>query len=437
MAGPIEEKMRREWNQRARSDAYYYVASGRHRQDKAEFLSTAEPVLSLLGATFSRIRTAEPVEMRRALEIGCGPGRLMPGMRESFAEVHGVDVSDEMVSLAREHLREIAGTHVHRGSGSDLADLPSAYFDFVYSYAVFQHIPDAGIVTRYLEESARVLKPGGVLACQLRGAATASWDGSGNDATWFGCVYPPQDVFALTRRCGLQLLQIGGIDTQYTWVVARRPQDDRPQSMAFEDAVVKAITPAGNPFGLISPRGPGAAFHCWLEGFPESTGLERLDVTVAGLPAVPCYLSDHLGRGGFQLNVLMPSETPCGDALVRLQLDGKPVRGEHVIRVCEYPAPTPSIAGISDGEDLLAKHATTRGSLKILLHGVADPNTISFTIASRPIGAMRAVLYDAHHFAYEFTVILPDDLPAGLNAITVTAPGWSGTAEFQNCMVAG
>jgi SAM-dependent methyltransferase len=426
--------MRREWNQRARSDAYYYVATGRHKQDKAEFLSTAEPVLSVFASTFNRIRTAGPAEMRRALEIGCGPGRLMLGMRESFGEVHGVDVSDEMIALAREHLREVPGTHAHECSGSDLAGLPSDYFDFVYSYAVFQHIPDAGIVTRYLAESARVLKPGGVLSCQLRGAATASWDGSAADDTWFGCVYPPREVVALTRRCGLHLLQITGIDTQYTWVVARRPMDNSPQPRAFEDAVVKAITATENPLGLISPRGPGAAFHCWLEGFPESTSLERLEVTVAGLPAVPSYISDHLGRGGFQLNVLMPPDTPCGDALVRLYLDGGLVREEHVVRVCEYPAPTPAIAGITDGEDLLAKHATTNGSLKILLTGVADANAISFTIASGPIKAMKAVLYDAHIFAYEFTLILPEDLPPGLNQITVTAPGWSETAEFRNCV---
>jgi SAM-dependent methyltransferase len=429
--------MRQEWNQRARSDAYYYVATGRHKQDKAEFLATAEPVLQAFRPAFSRIRTATPVEMRRALEIGCGPGRLMLGMRESFAEVHGVDVSDEMIALARENLREVAGTHVRQCSGSDLADLPSGHFDFVYSFAVFQHIPDAGAVTGYLTESTRVLKPGGILSCQLRGAATASWDGGAGDDTWMGCVYPPREVVALSRRCGLQLLQITGIDTQYTWVVARRPLDRSADPFVSEDAIVKAITPTANPFGLFSPRGPGAAFLCWLAGFPESTSLERLDVTVADLPAVPCYISDHLGEGGFQLNVLMPPETPCGDALVRLWLDGRPVKGDHVVRVSEYPAPTPAIASITDGEDLLAKHTTTGGSLKILMNGVLDPNAISFTIASRPIPTMRAVLYDSYNFLYEFTLMLPNDLPAGLNSITVTAPGWSEAAEFQNCHAAG
>ena len=43
----------------------------------------------------------------RALEIGCGPGRLMKPMSRHFGEIHGVDVSDEMIARARQNLRDI------------------------------------------------------------------------------------------------------------------------------------------------------------------------------------------------------------------------------------------------------------------------------------------------------------------------------------------
>src|ERR1041384_661825 len=158
------ERMRADWNRRAGEDANYYVAFGRRDQDDAEFLATAEDVIRLLTAELKRLKGRDA-----ALEIGCGPGRLMRPLSRHFAEIHGVDVSDEMIRLARERPRDIPQAHPHHGSGSDLAMFPSDRFDFVYSYAVFQHIPSRELVFQYLREAHRVLKPGGVLRCQING----------------------------------------------------------------------------------------------------------------------------------------------------------------------------------------------------------------------------------------------------------------------------
>ena len=37
----VLERMRRDWNDRAREDPHYYVAFGRREQDDAEFLASA------------------------------------------------------------------------------------------------------------------------------------------------------------------------------------------------------------------------------------------------------------------------------------------------------------------------------------------------------------------------------------------------------------
>ena len=50
----------------------------------------------------------------RALEIGCGPGRLMKPLSRNFGEIHGVDVSDEMVRLAREREAHDEGKRLRR-----------------------------------------------------------------------------------------------------------------------------------------------------------------------------------------------------------------------------------------------------------------------------------------------------------------------------------
>src|SRR5580658_4328737 len=108
-------RMRADWNARADEDANYYVAFGRREQGEEEFLSTAADVVRDLESQLPRLcgKTA-------ALEIGCGPGRLMRPMSRHFGEIHGVDVSDEMVGMARELLRNTPNAHAYRGSGSGL-----------------------------------------------------------------------------------------------------------------------------------------------------------------------------------------------------------------------------------------------------------------------------------------------------------------------------
>src|SRR5271165_6480653 len=100
--------MRADWNQRAGEDAYYYVAFGRRGQDDEEFFATAADVLRVLTHDLKRLRARAA-----ALEIGCGPGRLMRPLSRHFSEIDGVDVSDEMVQLARERLRGVPHAHPH------------------------------------------------------------------------------------------------------------------------------------------------------------------------------------------------------------------------------------------------------------------------------------------------------------------------------------
>jgi SAM-dependent methyltransferase len=219
----ILERMREDWNRRAREDAFYYVAFGRRQQDRDGFLATAADAVRGLEYDLARLPSSVEPHDRRALEIGCGPGRLIGFMSRHFGEIHGVDVSDEMIKLAEEHLAGIPHAHVHRNSGTDLSLFVSEWFDFVYSYAVFQHIPSREVVLAYLNESARVLKPGGVLCCQLRGAPVPASELGKESTTWTGCVFSRDDVFQFAKSAGLQLQWIYGIDTQYMWMTARKP----------------------------------------------------------------------------------------------------------------------------------------------------------------------------------------------------------------------
>jgi SAM-dependent methyltransferase len=421
--------MRSDWNQRARSDAYYYATTGRRHQESAEFLGTAELVLPFLRSALARIRTDAATGPRRALEVGCGPGRLMLPMSRFFDEIHGVDVSDEMLALASRNLRDVTNVRLARNSGSDLAAFEASYFDFVYSYAVFQHIPSIAVVSRYLEESARVLKPGGVLCCQLRGGELRADDRARNDPTWVGCIFPFQTVFELCRICGMHLLQISGVDMQEMWMVGRTPSASAGAHRGQH--VFKAVTPTDNPFGMISRSGPGAAFVCWLEGFPESLSLEAVSVTLGGIEAVPSYISEHLGNGGFQLNVLVPPGAPLGEAPVRMLLHGAPVAGQFQIEIREYPVPEPKLVSVTDGVDLLAESATATASFKVLLTGVADPDAIVFELGLLAIEEVTHYCNFPHAFGYEFTLQLPPGVAPGPNVLRIKAQGWESEAKVD------
>src|SRR5580658_5491867 len=190
-------RMRADWNRRAGEDAYYYVAFGRRDQDDEEFFATASDVLRGLEAELKRLAGRQA-----ALEIGCGPGRLMRPLARHFAEIHGVDVSDEMIRMAAERLRETPHAHPHHGSGSDLALFADETFDFVYSYAVFQHIPSREVVFQYLREAWRVLKTGGILRCQINGLPKFAqrYD------TWSGVRIGAEEIRAFAQEQDFQLL---------------------------------------------------------------------------------------------------------------------------------------------------------------------------------------------------------------------------------------
>jgi SAM-dependent methyltransferase len=218
MSQEVAARMREDWNARAAEDANYYVAFGRRQQTEDEFFATGERVAESVLWETRRLDAIVSPRARRALEIGCGPGRLMKPLSAHFGEIHGVDVSDEMIRLARERLRGIPHAHVHANQGSELAQFADESFELVYSYAVFQHIPSREVVTDYLRETHRVLKPGGIARLQFNGLpqTVPQYD------TWAGVRFSDRELISFTREHDLQILALEGALTQYMWTTWRK-----------------------------------------------------------------------------------------------------------------------------------------------------------------------------------------------------------------------
>lgn len=101
------------------------------------------------------VAAAAEVSPRRVLEVGCGWGELAEWLaKETGAEVVAVDLSERMVSLARER-----GVDARLGDVQEL-EFADGEFDCAVAAWMLYHVPD---LDGAIAELARVLRPGGRL----------------------------------------------------------------------------------------------------------------------------------------------------------------------------------------------------------------------------------------------------------------------------------
>lgn len=165
-AGGWLEKIQRDWDARARENPRAYINwPGVADEDEAFFLSGREDFERYI-APFLACMRFDPTG-KISLEIGCGIGRLARWVAPHFGGYIGVDVSPEMVRRAA--ALGIPNAKFRAVSGGDLSDVESASVDFVYSFAVFQHVPDKAAIFNYFAETSRVLRPGGIFRLHMKG----------------------------------------------------------------------------------------------------------------------------------------------------------------------------------------------------------------------------------------------------------------------------
>ena len=410
----VEQQMREDWNRRAREDAHYYVAFGRHEQDEDEFLDTASDVLRGFERELKRGLPGTNARARRALEIGCGPGRLMKPLSAQFGEIHGVDVADEMIAIARRRLASIPHAHPHVGSGADLRQFADDSFDFLYSYAVFQHIPAKQVVLSYLQDAARVLKPGGLMRFQvnnLDAARTAA-------ETWHGCSIEAEEIRDYARAYGLRVLAMEGVKTQYMWVTLRKPAhaSEAPAGMVQ----LRRITNSESSEPVAPHRGRYAALAMWIEGLPEWADLLRLDVRVAGLPTRLTYLGAPEPDGIQQLNAVLPAGLSTGLAPLTVSLDGHIV-AERAFRIIPAPPAVPRLVEAVDGMDYLAGTRIVSGTVKLFVEELFEPETLRASVDGAPATDYSILCTDPMPPRHEINFRLPAQLAPGAYTLRLEA----------------
>jgi SAM-dependent methyltransferase len=214
------DRLRRDWDELAEDDALWAVladparSGGRWTVD--EFLRTGEQEIADTLATASSLGL--PARRERALDFGCGVGRLTRALATHFGEAVGVDVSPEMVARAEELNRDRPNCRFAVNTAADLRSFQDGGFDFVYSSKVLQHMPSRELALRYVAELLRVARPDGLAVFQV-------W----SFVPWRNRLQPRRRLYGLLRALRLPrpLLARAGLTPRGRGIAVPREQVER------------------------------------------------------------------------------------------------------------------------------------------------------------------------------------------------------------------
>jgi ubiquinone/menaquinone biosynthesis C-methylase UbiE len=164
MFSPREELVTdRDWQDLARMDPFWAVASWPDKRNSwtaKEFYALGE---SDAADALLHWDKYEPGVGGVCVEVGSGAGRMTRPLARRFQRVIGLDVSEDMIRLAREAVPDaefllVSGTRIPLEEGSA---------DAVFTTHVLHHLEGIENVTAYFAEMFRVLRPGGTIAAQM------------------------------------------------------------------------------------------------------------------------------------------------------------------------------------------------------------------------------------------------------------------------------
>jgi len=254
-AGNFTPMMKRDWDERARENAKWYINTVRLDQSEEEFDATGlHEINSLILPELVLMTEGRDPKELKFLEIGCGIGRMTKHLAGIFGEVHATDVSGEMIRQARVRLNGLPNVHLHETSGVDFAALLDGYFDVAFSAYVFQHVPSKQVIVSNIREAYRVLKPGGILRVHTNGVEAQSY-AEAEKNTWAGATFTEAEIRQLARELGAQLVGVYGANTMFCWTMMRKPKKRRragPRIPRVEfhgradDAKIKTIPVGGD-----------------------------------------------------------------------------------------------------------------------------------------------------------------------------------------------
>ena len=195
------QKMKRDWNNRARENFQYYIVNSRTDWSEEDFMASGDETFAhyVLTDMENVCQGKRPCDMK-VLDFGCGAGRVTRSMGKAFGEVHGVDISSEMLKLAGSALADLPNIRLYETDGQDLDVLGDASFDFAFAFSVFHHIPGKAIIENCIAQVGRHLRPGSLFKFEVQGHPFEAPEGD----TWLGTPMSERDMLEIAERTGFE-----------------------------------------------------------------------------------------------------------------------------------------------------------------------------------------------------------------------------------------
>lgn len=161
------DSLQESWDDWGKKDPLWVILSDPEKRDGQwdvdEFFATGPREVRVLLDEIAELGV--DVARRRALDFGCGVGRITQALCEHFDECTGVDIAPSMIEAAERYNRFPERCRYLVNAKSDLGQFPEDHFDLVYCKLVLQHM-DPVLGGTYIAEFVRVLLSGGLLVFQ-------------------------------------------------------------------------------------------------------------------------------------------------------------------------------------------------------------------------------------------------------------------------------
>ena len=137
----------KEWEKFGKDDPYFgvithdkYHKSNLTDESKEEFFESGS---NYVDEVIEKVRQRiDPnFTLKRALDFGCGVGRLVIPLAKIAEEVTGVDVSDSMLNEAKKNCETRSIKNAVFSKSDDSLSFLDGKYNFIHSFIVFQHIP--------------------------------------------------------------------------------------------------------------------------------------------------------------------------------------------------------------------------------------------------------------------------------------------------------
>ena len=162
------KKLKKNWDAFGKMDPLWAILQAADKKGKKwhreEFFQSGVSEIDAVMHYVESLGTSMP--RGRALDFGCGVGRLTQALTHYFTQVDGIDIAPSMITLAREYNQHGDKCTYHLNETTDLGLFADNSFDFIYSNITLQHM-EPRYAKQYIQEFIRVLTPQGLLVFQL------------------------------------------------------------------------------------------------------------------------------------------------------------------------------------------------------------------------------------------------------------------------------